>query len=120
LISSSTVERASNLLKEVNLIYGLISGLMLKFAFDWSSRTEKYDKPRAWLAVGLAVGSLVFAGVLATLMGGVAIESLTNDGGIEPTLVVFVMVFIVVVALTAVSLGAVVRAVVHLQRVVRG
>lgn len=117
---ASTVERASNLLKEVNLIYGLVSGVMLKFAFDWSSQTVKYDKNRSWLAVGLALGSSVFVGVLATLMGGIAVESLTNRGSVEPTLVVYVMVFVVILVLAAISVVALARSVVHLQRVLAG
>jgi F0F1-type ATP synthase membrane subunit c/vacuolar-type H+-ATPase subunit K len=116
----STVERASNLLKEVNLIYGLVSGVMLKFAFDWSSQTAKYDKTRSWLAVGLSLGSLTFAGVLVTLMGNVAVESLTNEGSVEPTLVVYMMVFVVIIVLLAISVMALVRSLLHLRRVRAG
>ncbi len=115
--AGSTVERASNLLKEVNLIYGLVSGIMLKFAFDWSSQTAKYDKTRSWLAVGLSLGSLTFAGVLVTLMGNVAVESLTNDGSVEPTLVVYMMVFVVIIVLLAISVVALGRSLLHLRRV---
>lgn len=118
--AGSTVERASDLLKEVNLIYGLVSGIMLKFAFDWSSQTAKYDKTRSWLAVGLSLGSLAFAGVLVTLMGKVAVEALTNKGSVEPTLVVYMMVFIVIIVLLAISVAALVRSVLHLQRVRAG
>ena len=116
----STVERASTLLKEVNLIYGLVSGIMLKFAFDWSSRRTKYDKTRSWLAVGLSFGSLTFAGVLLTLMGQVALESLTNDGSLDPTLVVFMMVFAVVAALVAISVVALIKSLANLRRVLAG
>jgi len=116
---ASTVQRASDLLKEVNLIYGAVSGIMLKFAFDWSSETQKYDKARSWLAVGLAFGSLVFVGVLVTLMGDVAIKSLTNSGNVEPTLVVFFLVFLVVLALTAISLVALAKALLHLRKVLK-
>jgi dipeptide/tripeptide permease len=116
----SIIERASALLKEVNLIYGLVSGIMLKFAFDWSGRKEKYDKTRSWLAVGLAVGSLVFSLVLLTVMGGVAVESLNSEGKFEPTLVVYWMVFLVVVVLVLTSLFALTRAVLHLLSVLRG
>jgi hypothetical protein len=81
--------------------------------------TARYDKSRSWLAVGLAFGSLVFAGVLVTLMAGVAADSLTNDGPVEPTVVVFFMVFVVVVTLTVISLFALAKALLHLKKVLR-
>lgn len=92
---------------------------MLKYSFEWSSETTKYNRGRSWLALALAVGSLVFAGVLVTLMGDVALDSLTNSGPLQPTLVVFLMVFTVVCVLAAISVVAVGRAVAHLQRVYR-
>jgi hypothetical protein len=69
------------------------------------------------MAVGLAFGALTFALVLVALMGGVAIDSLTSRGGLEPTLLVFDMVFVVVLVLLAVSAVAVVRSFAHLRRV---
>jgi hypothetical protein len=117
--SPATVERASQLLREINLLYGVVSGVMLKYSFDWSAETEKYDKSRSWLAVALALGSLLFASVLVSLMGDVAIDSMRNNGSIEPTLVIFLMVFILVIVLVAVSLVALGRAVIHLTKVLK-
>jgi lysylphosphatidylglycerol synthetase-like protein (DUF2156 family) len=113
----STAQRATQLLKEIDLIYGLVSGVMLKFAFDWSSQKERYDKARSWMAVGLAFGSLVFALVLATLMADVAIDAVTNLGSLEAILVVYWMVFVVVLVLVAISLVALARAVRHIRQV---
>jgi hypothetical protein len=110
-------ERASALLKEINLIYGVLSGVMLKFAFDWSSRTAKYNRTQAWLAVGLATGAFAFAAVLVTLMGDVAVDALDQGGAWGPTLAVFFMVFLVTVALLLISSIAFVRALRHLARV---
>jgi len=115
----SAAERAAQLLKDVNLIYGVVSGVRLKFAFDWSSRKEKYDKSKSWMALGLAVGSLVFARVLATLMGGLAFEMITDLPDLEPTLVVYWLVFLLVLALLGVSAVAVVKALLHLIRVLK-
>jgi hypothetical protein len=119
LSAASTVQRASDLLKEINLIYGVVSGIMLKYAFEWATERDTYNKTHSWLAVGLALGSLAFAGVLVTLMAGVAMESVTTHGTVEPTLVVFFMVFLVVVALTVISVVALVTAVAHLVTVLR-
>jgi hypothetical protein len=117
-LSSAIADRAANLLKDVNLIYGLVSGVMLKFVFDWSSQTERYNKGRSLMAVGLAIASLTFVLVLVALMGGVAVDSWTA-GSFEPSVIVFNMVFLVVFVLLAVACVALVRSLVHLRRVLR-
>lgn len=110
----STVDRASTLLKEINLLYGAVSGVMLKYSFGWSSETKPYDTVRSWLALVLAIGSVAFSSVLLVLMGDVALDSLRADGDVEPTLVTFDLVTLVVVGLAAVSVVAIIKALVHL------
>jgi hypothetical protein len=91
---------------------------MLKFAFDWSSQTERYNKGRSLMAVGLAFSSLALALVLVALMGEVAIDSWLSDSRFEPTPLVFNMVFLVVLALAGVAIAALIRSLIHLQRVI--
>lgn len=114
---ASTVERAADLLKEINLLYGAVSGVMLKYSFEWSAEKKTFHTGRSWMALGLAVGALVFSAVLLVLLVDVALDTLRNNGRIEPTLVIFDLVTVVMLALTAVSIFAIVVAIKHLLEI---
>jgi hypothetical protein len=114
---ASIVDRASDLLKEVNLLYGVVSGLMLKYSFEWSAEKRTFHTGRSWMALGLAVGALVFSAVLLVLLGDVALDTLRNDGAIEPTLVILDLVTVVMLVLAAASVAAIVVAVKHLLEI---
>lgn len=116
---ASTVDRASDLLREINLLYGAVSGVMLKYSFEWSAERKTFNTGRSWMALGLAVGAFVLSAVLVVLLGDVAMETLGNDGNIEPTLVIFDLVTVVILVLTAVSVAAIVVAVKHLLEIQR-
>ena len=111
---ASTVERASDLLKVLSFPYGVVTGVMLKYSFDWSSQNKEFDTLRSWLALGLALGSLVFSGVLLILFVDVASDSLGGSREVEPTLVIFYLVTLVIAGGAAVSAAAVTVAVRHI------
>jgi hypothetical protein len=62
-------------------------------------------------------GALVFSAVLLVLLGHVVLDTLGNDGGIEPTLVILDIVTVVMLVLAAVSVAAIVVAVKHLLEI---
>jgi hypothetical protein len=114
---ATIVERSADLLKLLTAPYGVVTGIMLKYSFDWSSQTKSFDTTRSRLAFVLAVAALGFSVTLALLFGGIAMESLTNDGDVEPTLVVHALVTLVVLGLVLVSMWAILRAVRHLREI---
>ncbi len=117
---ASTVERASDLLKVLSFPYGVVTGVMLKYSFDWSSQNKEFDTLRSWLALGLALGSLVFSGVLLILFVDVASDSLGGSREVEPTLVIFYLVTLVIAGGAAVSAAAVTVAVRHILDIREG
>lgn len=105
----SLVDQASNLLKEINLLYGLASGVLLKYAFDHSHNWQKFNRGEVLTAAGAAAGAAVLAFVLVALMAPIAWDALRGDS-LEGTLVIFVLTFAVMVGLAVVSLWALWRA----------
>jgi len=114
-VTASTVDHASDLLKVVSLPWAVLTGLAMRYSFEWSSQDKEFDTLRSWLALGLAGASLAMSCVLAALFGVVAIKSFVNHGNVQPVLVVFDLLTTAILAAVGVSIYAVVRAARHLK-----
>lgn len=104
------VEQASALLKEINLLYGLASGALLKYSFDNTKDMTTFDRSKVVLAGASGFGSLVLSLVIVALMWNIAVESI-GDGTVKGTLVIFVTTFVVMIGLVVISLWAIWRVV---------
>jgi hypothetical protein len=104
--------QADALLGNLNFLYGVASGFLLKYAFDWSGKRNRaeFAANRVGMALLMALGALVLAAVLVTLMWDVATAALGADGPVDPTLAIFVFTWLVMIVLALVSVFAVFRA----------
>lgn len=107
--AAALIDRASDLLKDINLLYGLASGVLLKYSFDHSHKWDKFQRGEVLAAAGAALGAAILAFVLVALMGPIAWDAMRGDT-IDGTLVIFVLTFAVMVGLALVSLWALWRA----------
>lgn len=102
--------QADALLGDLNFLYGVASGFLLKYAFDWTGNRQQFVRDRVLMALLMALGALVLALVLVTLMWDIAMGALGGSGSMHPTLVIFVFTWLVMLVLVCVAVFAVYRA----------
>jgi O-antigen/teichoic acid export membrane protein len=113
-MDASLPEQASVMLRDVNFLYGVVSGLLLKYSFEWSRNRTEFKRNEVLLSLAMGVGALVLALVLVAVMAEVAVPALEAGGTVHYVLVLFVFAWFVMLGMTVTALYAIYRAVTDL------